>query len=325
MNERNQIKEINAMQRTGISAMKKHFQSDTVILPSTVFPENWRNLGYKVTWNDEHLFVPYLPQELDWLLTADNIRAAGFEHVGNMVDQLILQWRQAQRVCIDCEGSHHCPFKGLIPVYEIDEDQELVIWRVKRCQSARTQRRAELEATLSQSAGIPFIFRQTRLSVESVDTLTLQQIVTHMRDGRKNLWLCGDHGVGKTRTASAIAMAAIRKAKTVRFTVVPTLLAKLKASISEGALFSATLTSITNVQVLVLDDLGAENISAWTSELLFSIVDERINANLSTIVTSTITPNSYADQLKSLSTHLRSRFKTFETIVIRGEDRRTIT
>lgn len=294
-------------------------------MPSTTFPENWRSLGYRVNYNDEHLFVPYLPQEIDWLLTADNARAAGFEHVGNMVDQLILQWRKTQQVCLECDGSNHCPFGGLIPVYEIDEEHEAVYWRVRRCNSARAQRRAELVATLAQSAGIPFIFRQARLSIGDVDAYVLQQIVAHMRASRKNLWLWGEHGVGKTRTAAAIAMAALRKARTVRFITVPTMLVKLKAAISDGALFAAMMTSITSAEVLVLDDIGAETVSAWTSELLFSIVNERINANLSTVATSTITPNSYADSLKSVSTHMRSRFKLFEQINIRGGDRREIT
>lgn len=294
-------------------------------MPSTVFPENWRSLGYRVTYNDEHLFVPYLPQEIDWLLTADNARAAGFEHVGNMVDQTILQWRKTQQVCVECDGSGHCPFGGLIPTYEIDEENEAVYWKVRRCKSARAQRRAELVATLAQSAGIPFIFRTARLSIGDVDAYVLQQIVAHMRASRKNLWLWGEHGAGKTRTASAIAMAALRKARTVRFITVPTILVKLKAAISDGALFAAMLTSITSAEVLVMDDIGAETVSAWTSELLFSIVNERLNANLSTIATSTITPNSYADSLKGLSDHMRSRFKTFEQINIRGEDRREIT
>lgn len=270
------------------------------------------------------MFVPYLPQEIDWLLTPGNERAAGFEHVGNMTDQLILQWRQAQQRCLLCDGTSRCPFGGLIPVYEIDTENEIVIWRVTRCNSARAQRRHEIVSTLSQAAGIPACYQTIRLAVGDVEAPVLQQIVTYMRDGRKNLWIWGDQGVGKTRTAAAIAMAALRKAKTVRFYVVPTMLTQLKSSMGDGALFSALFTVITNAEVLVLDDAGTEVLTDWVGETLFSIFNARLNSNLATVVTSNIDPDSYAARFKGLSPRMFSRFRTFERIHMMGNDRRVI-
>lgn len=119
-------------------------------------------------------------------------------------------------------------------------------------------------------------------------------------------------------------MAALRKAKTVRFYVVPTMLTQLKSSMGDGALFSALFTAITSAEVLVLDDAGTEVLTDWVGETLFSIFNARLNSNLATVVTANLDPDSYAARFKGLSPRMFSRFRTFERIHMTGDDRRVI-
>ena len=55
--------------------------------------------------------------------------------------------------------------------------------------------------------------------------------------------------------------------------------------------------------VLILDDLGMENLSGWARERLAQILNYRYSANLATVITAT------NPDMESLDTRLRSRIE----------------
>jgi len=109
----------------------------------------------------------------------------------------------------------------------------------------------------------------------------------------KNLVLCGKTGVGKTYLTECIINALSKK-------FVPTLFVTAfglnNTSLKYHTTFDNTKSSILepllSCDVLVIDDLGTEPIlKNVTAEYLYLIINERAIHNLTTIVTTNLTPN----------------------------------
>ena len=75
-----------------------------------------------------------------------------------------------------------------------------------------------------------------------------------------------------------------------RFVVVPSFLDRLRAA-ARYTQAEDPLPPLFTVELLVLDDLGAEKTTDWASERLYVLVNERYNRMLPTIATSNETPD----------------------------------
>ncbi len=107
-------------------------------------------------------------------------------------------------------------------------------------------------------------------------------------DPRGWLTLQGANGCGKTHLACAIANRALANGMGVFFAVVPDLLDYLRASFAPGkeAPYDELFDRVRNVDLLVLDDLGAQATTQWAQEKLYQVVNYRHVAGLPTVVTS---------------------------------------
>lgn len=119
--------------------------------------------------------------------------------------------------------------------------------------------------------------------------------------GRESILLYGPYGVGKT----GLAVAAMREAAVTRrlaalFVAAPDLLDKIRASYG-GANADGTaeelVQAVKNIELLILDDLGAERPTDWVREKLFSLINHRHDQCLPTIFTSNLSPTDLADHL----------------------------
>ncbi len=117
------------------------------------------------------------------------------------------------------------------------------------------------------------------------------------------LVLHGGVGVGKTHLAAAIANAyAGRNVQaSVYFRVVPDLLDQLRATFDPdtGVAYDERFQQIRNANLLVLDDLGTENSTAWASEKLFQLINHRYNEQLPTVITSNAQLDRIEDRIVS--------------------------
>lgn len=116
-------------------------------------------------------------------------------------------------------------------------------------------------------------------------------------------WLLihGPSGAGKTHVSAAIANRCIEGGIAVLFVVVPDLLDHLRAAYSPDSElgYDALFEQVRNAPVLVLDDLGTQNATAWAQEKLFQIINHRYNSQLPTVVTTNLGLERLDDRLRT--------------------------
>lgn len=107
---------------------------------------------------------------------------------------------------------------------------------------------------------------------------------------RKNLFIFGDTGTGKTHLACCIATEVINKGCSAIFIKAADYidLCYQRYSDRSGEKI-AMYEKLLNCELLVLDDLGADVSTKNSDSLLLSLIDDRLNAGLSTIITSNLT------------------------------------
>ena len=121
--------------------------------------------------------------------------------------------------------------------------------------------------------------------------------IGHNLDSGKGLWLQGDVGTGKTTLAMLVSKAALEAGRSVAIYSLPRLLNLLREAMEspEGKL--DFLDRLTAVDLLHVDDLGAEHRTDWVLEQLYSIVNSRYEAERSIVATTNLMPDELADRL----------------------------
>ncbi len=117
------------------------------------------------------------------------------------------------------------------------------------------------------------------------------------------LLLEGAYGCGKTHLAAAIANAAVQRGVPTLFITVPDLLDSLRFAYGNPeTTFEARFEEIRNADLLVMDDFGTQNATAWAQEKLFQIINYRYVNKLPTVITT----NLILDEIES---RIRSRLQ----------------
>jgi DNA replication protein DnaC len=116
-------------------------------------------------------------------------------------------------------------------------------------------------------------------------------------DAGKGLWLQGEVGTGKTTLAMLVSKAALDAGRSVAIYSLPRLLNLLREAIDseEGKL--DLLDRLTAVDLLHIDDLGAEARTDWVLEQLYSIVNARYEAERAIVATTNLMPEELSEKL----------------------------
>lgn len=135
-------------------------------------------------------------------------------------------------------------------------------------------------------------------------------------DCATNLVLLGPTGSCKTHAAIAAGRLKFERGQDVRFYPVVELLHDLRPGGPEGL-----LDELSWVDVLILDDVGAEKASEWTAEQLYAVVNRLWMECLPTVATSNVAPE---DLRAALTGRLFSRLVGDGAMVrsMTGKDRR---
>ena len=128
-------------------------------------------------------------------------------------------------------------------------------------------------------------------------------------DEGRGLWLIGNTGTGKTSLGMVVAKAALAQGKTVGVYFAPKLLTRIRQTFQEtesenayGQLFA----KLTALDLLYIDDLGAERRTDWVVEQLYAVINERYEEQRSMLVTSNAT-SDVAEGQRQLEDQIGSR------------------
>ncbi len=124
----------------------------------------------------------------------------------------------------------------------------------------------------------------------------VREIEQNLESGR-GLWIQGDVGTGKTTLAMLVSKAALDAGHSVAIYSLPRLLNLLREAMDseEGKL--DFLDRLTAVDLLHIDDLGAEHRTDWVLEQLYSIVNARYEAERAIVATTNLMPDELSERL----------------------------
>ena len=146
----------------------------------------------------------------------------------------------------------------------------------------------------------PSIFRKSRQANEDISPYenikiiynNMQRYVHNFDKGSPSLYLYGNVGTGKTYMVNCVAKALMDKGVSVLYQSsndLSDLLATYKFMNYQDKLQNKSKVDLVyNVDVLIIDDLGTENINDVTKSNLFEVINKRIVKNKSTIISSNI-------------------------------------
>lgn len=100
------------------------------------------------------------------------------------------------------------------------------------------------------------------------------------------LYIHGGVGSGKTYAATALARALIYAGYSVMMATSTSMLDTIADTYGKNAKSSDGVGRYATCDMLVIDDLGKENASAWAVNTLFQILNARYEAMLATVITS---------------------------------------
>lgn len=106
----------------------------------------------------------------------------------------------------------------------------------------------------------------------------------------RGVWFTGDTGTGKTTLAMLISREALRAGHSVAIYSVPRLLAEIRSTFDadSDSSYEQLFHRLTRVDLLHLDDLGAEQQTEWVLEQLYAIVNERYEDGKALAVTTNL-------------------------------------
>lgn len=114
----------------------------------------------------------------------------------------------------------------------------------------------------------------------------------------KGLFITGTYGVGKTFLASCIANELIKNDITVIFGTLIQLLDCIKNTYKDDEISDKEYIYLySNVDLLIIDDLGKEKTTEWVLEKLFLIVNNRYNNYLPIVITTNYNRNQLRERL----------------------------
>jgi DNA replication protein DnaC len=124
----------------------------------------------------------------------------------------------------------------------------------------------------------------------------VRNLKTRLDEGR-GLYLVGDVGTGKTTLAMIVSSAALEAGHSVAIYSLPRLLNLIRDEIGTDNSLLDLLDRLSCVDLLHIDDLGAQHTTPWRLEQLYSIVDARYQAGRSMVVTTNLMPDELSEQM----------------------------
>lgn len=173
-----------------------------------------------------------------------------------------------------------------------------------RCRPARLAR----SRSRSLSAVIPRKYRGVSFDRPPVTDMAQAQVAVVGRfvrnleanlDAGRGLWLFGDVGTGKTTLAMLVSRAALEAQHSVAIYSLPRLLAEIRTTFDPDGDRSYTelLDRLAAVDLLHIDDVGAERTSPWVLEQLYAMINARYEEQRSVVITTNLERDALGEQV----------------------------
>lgn len=207
---------------------------------------------------------------------------------------------QELRNCSNCQGLFMCKNKlsGHVLYPSVDEDSIKFIYTPCKYQKKQDRALQEKNDSLDElkNARMKDIDTSDKKRLKAIKWLKEFYDNYEKVNTLKGLYLHGSFGSGKTYLIAALLNELeIKKKALTEIVYVPELLRNMKEDFS---LIEDKMRYLQNVDILLLDDIGAENVTSWgRDEILGTILQYRMNNKLTTFFTSNYT-------IEELETHL---------------------
>lgn len=207
--------------------------------------------------------------------------------------------------CKTCKGLGQCKNEVMGYYYYPVVKNNILDFSFVACKYERENlKEQENEATYFD---IPLSLRKAKMSEIKIDNERKELIryVTEFikkfktNEKKKGLYLHGNFGSGKSYIISALINELAKEKVNGVIVYYPKLLDKVKGSFNNNS-FNEILEEIMNAEILLLDDIGAENNTSWSrDEILGTILQHRMDNELSTFFTSNFTIDELENHLST--------------------------
>jgi DNA replication protein DnaC len=195
----------------------------------------------------------------------------------------------------------HCDGSGFL----YDEERRRA--RPCTCRPARQARRraAAVAGRLPKRFRAVSLDREPVRSIERANPHVVREVRGYARavgerlDAGKGIWFTGDVGTGKTTLAMLVSKAAMEADRTVAIYSLPRLLTMLRETYADGSRYSLSdlIDRLCAVDLLHVDDLGAEQTTDWVLEQLYTIVNTRYEDGRALVLTTNLVGTDDAEAL----------------------------
>lgn len=236
-------------------------------------------------------------------------------------------------LCRNCPGIDKCPQKLKGAVFTVGYD-EVPINVLRYCKFYKNEQKYDNLRSKYIYTDIP-----QKLLTVNLDNLNclnewqellfkpLDDIARKERD--KGVYIYGNFGVGKTYFASALANTLVADGNGVVFVKCNSFCTDMSSLLmNDSSSFEILLDRIKNADYVIFDDIGTENVTAFSRDrLLYNILDYRMENKLCTVFTSNLDIVSLEKHFNQLTDNnagrMCERIRTLaDEFVLKGENQR---
>jgi len=212
--------------------------------------------------------------------------------------------------CAKCKGLMNCKneLKGYFNMPVVDNEDISFVY--KACKYKQKELNNEEYKKNLNLFDMPSNLKNAKMKDIYIDDKSRVEVIKYIDNyfkkypdsSLKGLYLHGNFGSGKTYLISALFNELAKNGVKSAIVYFPEFLRTLKASFqkyeeSEGT-FSEKYEYIKRIPLLLIDDIGAENVTAWgRDEILGTLLQYRMNEGLATFFTSNLTINELESHL----------------------------
>ncbi len=205
--------------------------------------------------------------------------------------------------CKGCKGIKYCKNNIRGYVYFPEENNESLVFSYKACKYERESQKEENKSIFYET---PIALRNASLKDIYLDDKKRVKLIKYIKEyidsfntenELKGIYLHGSFGSGKSYLLSALLNELSKKGFKCVNIYYPTMLKTLKESFNED--FDSKFNILLNSDVILIDDIGAENITSWSrDEVLGTILQYRMDNKKATFFTSNLSLEELEEHLK---------------------------